>query len=392
MYKEVARTTIDLAHRNIVYPALTSGQAQKDREIAHERSLRLMERGQGSEFLMRLLTELYEVDDSIVATTFADTVLRNPLGLAAGFDKDVRVVRFLDSLGTGTIKVGSICLLEWGGNERPRVFILDKDLGLINRMGFPGEGADKAKDKLRTLDGTTNSALVVNIAASKPSFTSEDNAIRHYLEIVEQLSLYGEWHEVNVSSPNTPGVKGLQEPEVFEELASEIAKVYREGNMPFTFKFSPDLAVDKLLKDVRTAKDVGAAGVVVTNTTVDSQIRESLKSVNKNEAGGISGRPLTEKALDISHRVYEYVGEELAINRAGGVMISEDLWDALTYGGAKIVDIYTAFVYPKTSKPSLFYRMVSGLAKAMKEYGMSSMDEFEDLRGRKIPFPNSRKK
>jgi len=389
--KELARSAIDLAHRKIVYPALTSGDAQGDREIAHEKALRLMERGQDSDILMRIFNALYSFNDSIVATRFADTDLRNPIGLAAGFDKDARVIGFLDSLGPGTLKAGSITLLEWAGNEGQRIFLLPEDQGLINRMGFPGAGAKKAKEKLDVIDGTTHSALVVNIAASKPSFSSIENAIIDYAEVAKELSPYGEWHEVNVSSPNTPGVRGLQEPEVFAQFASVLAEFYKEESVPFTFKFSPDLPVDKLLKDVRTAKDVGAAGVVVTNTTTDKQIRDSLRSPHRNEIGGISGRPLTKKALDVSHTVYEYIGEELDINRAGGVINSEDLWDALTYGGARIVDIYTAFIEQRTSRPSLFYRMVSDLAKAMREHGMSSMREFEELRGRRVPFPNARK-
>lgn len=387
IYKGPIRGAIDLAHRNVIYPRLVSGDAEKDREVAHERALALMERNQQNEILMKIFGSLYEFEDPIVATAFAGVPLRNPVGLAAGFDKDARVVRFLDSLGLGNIKVGSICLLEWGGNERPRIFPLPEDLGLINRMGFPGGGAYRAEEKLKTVDGRTNSALVVNIAASKPSFTSEDNAIRDYVKVAEQLSPYGDWHEVNVSSPNTPGVRGLQEPEVFAELAPEIARVYVEEEIPFTFKFSPDLPEDKLLKDVRIAKDVGATGVVVTNTTTDSEIRGSLKSARKNEMGGISGRPLTRRALNVSHKVYEYIGGELDVNRAGGVMTSEDLWDALTYGGATIVDIYTAFIASETSKPSIFHKMVKDLAKAMRAYGVKSMVDLEDLRGRRIPFP-----
>lgn len=387
IYKGPIRAAIDFGHRNIIYPRLVSGEAEKDREVAHERALGLMEKAQQREILMEIFGHFYEFEDPIVATTFAGCQLRNPLGLAAGFDKDVRVVRFLDALGLGTIKVGSICLLEWGGNDRPRIFPLPEDLGLINRMGFPGGGADRAEDKLNALEENTKSALVVNIAASKPSFKSEDKAIQDYVRVAEQLILYGVWHEVNVSSPNTPGVRGLQEPEVFAELAYELQKVYAANDVLFTFKFSPDLAEEKLLKDVRIAKDFGAAGVVVTNTTTDSGIRESLRSVHKNEQGGISGRPLTKRSLEVSHRVHNYIGDELDVNRAGGILTSEDLWDALTYGGAKIVDIYTAFIAYETSRPSIFYSMVKDLSRAMRAYGMKSMEDFRDLRGRKIPFP-----
>ena len=387
IYKGPIRNVIDLAHRNIIYPRLVSGEAQKDREVAHERALGLMERAQQSEILMRIFGHLYDFEDPIVATTFAGFQLRNPLGLAAGFDKDVKVVRFLDSLGLGTVKVGSICLLEWGGNNRPRIFPLPEDSGLINRMGFPGGGADKAERKLNGLREDLKSALVVNIAASKPSFESEDRAIHDYVKVAEQLLPYGVWHEVNVSSPNTPGVRGLQEPEVFAELAYELQKVYAPNDVPFTFKFSPDFDEQKLLKDVRIAKDFGASGVAVTNTTTDSEIRESLKSPHRNEQGGISGRPLTRRALEVSHRVHNFIGDELDVNRAGGILTSEDLWDALTYGGAKIVDIYTAFIAYETSRPSIFYNMVKDLSRAMRAYGMKSMEDFSDLRGRRIPFP-----
>src|SRR5258708_301751 len=121
MHKEIARRTIDIAHQKIVYPQLVSGEAEKDREIAHERALKLMERAQQSEILMRIFDHLYEFEDSIVATNFAGVPLKNPIGLAAGFDKDVRVARLIDSLGVGFQKPGSITLLDWGGNDRPRI-------------------------------------------------------------------------------------------------------------------------------------------------------------------------------------------------------------------------------------------------------------------------------
>ena len=389
---EVFRRAVDLFHRKEVYPYLTGGAAKDDREIAHERVLNLMERLQRSDLTMSTLSQLFVYRDPILSLTLFGKRVPNPLGIAAGFDKDARVYRFLgEALGFGIVKPGSITKLDFGGNPRPRIFDLPQNDGLINRMGFPGGGTDRAEVRLKADRRYREFMLIINIAASKPSF-ERNTAIEDYGAAYSQMLPYGDAIEVNISSPNTPGVRGLQEPEVFEQLASHIKDI-RDGRVygfrPLIYKFGPDLPAERLEKDLRIAIDNGADGVTLTNTSTNPTLRESLKpDVHKNEIGGMSGALLEPLALDVSHRAYDYIGGQIEIFRAGGIGRSaRDIWDALTFGGASAVDAYASFVRETTSSPNYTFYRLRDLARAMRAKGMTSMDDFKVLRGKRVPFP-----
>lgn len=383
--EQTARDGIDTIHRRVLYPYLTRGEAGDDREIAHERTIDLMQSVQNHELALSVLEKLFTYEDEILVTSFNGYELRNPLGVAAGFDKRVEVVPFLWALGPGFVKVGSICLLEYSGNPRPRIFFLEEDQGIINRMGFPGEGVDRAEERLAKLqeDGYMP---VVSIAASKPSFDQEKQ-IEHYVEVARRLALYGLWPEVNVSSPNTPGVRGLQEPGVFMELNKELTSIYNKVGKYPSNKFGPDLEQEKLFKNIRTALDNGNRAVVLANTSTDPSLRSNLRSSHRNEVGGLSGPPIRQKTLEISHLVYKEFGEDVEINAAGSISGARDLWESLTYGGARIGDVLTALVLPQTSCPSFFYSTLREFASAMRRMGLESMEDFRHLRGKKIPYP-----
>ena len=159
------------------------------------------------------------------------------------------------------------------------------------------------------------------------------------------------------------------------------------------FKFGPDLETEKLHLNARTIIDRGGSGITVTNTTTDKQIREDLdyRDEYSNEQGGISGAPLTQKALEVSHKLHSEIGEEIPIHRVGGIMNTQDVWNALTYGGATTVDVYTAFVRRETSSPNFAHRILSELAQAMRINGMNSMVDFRELRGKEVPYPLNNK-
>lgn len=392
---EYIRHKIDQVHQEKVHPYLTAGEAQADREIAHERALGLAERVQGHEIAVRIMGSLFTYKSDNLATIVSGISMRNPLGLAAGFDKNARIHRLLgQGLGFGAVKVGSITKEPYKGNDRPRIFDLPNNDGLINRMGFPGDGSDEAQARLEADKSRRNYSLVVNIAASRPSF-DRNTQIEDYVEVAKQLRGYGDGHEINVSSPNTPGVRGLQEPEVFSDLAQALKPAYRVNFLnsylnspPYMYKFGPDLPMDQLLKNIQTAKDNGARGVSLGNTVTGDDVRHRLSyDVYKDEAGGISGQPLKEKALERSHQVYLKMGEEIDITLIGGIQNAEDVWRALTYGGAKAVDVYSAFVRPTTSTPNFTYYILRDLHRAMKAEGIGNMSQFKDLRGKAVPFP-----
>lgn len=387
---EILRSGIDLAHRNIIHPYLTHGKAQGDREIAHERALDLMETAQRIPLAVKVLDGMFSYDDPILKTSFAGLEAPNPLGIAAGFDKNARVHRFLgEGLGFGTVTVGSITKVEYGGNSRPRIFDLPHSRGVINRMSFPGEGSESAVRRLENdRQRERPYLLIVNFAASKPSFDAGQQ-INDYGAVSEELVDFGDAGEANVSSPNTPGVRGLQEPDVFADLFDAVTPAYIRRNKPVRAKFSPDLEPEILERNARTIIDKRGSGITLGNTSVATDVREALSSSDlyREEAGGMSGLPITKKALEASHDLYNYVGEELPIHRIGGVATVKDVWNALTYGGAITVDVYTSFVRQETSTPNFAYYILKDLALAMRAHGMTSMADFKDLRGKTVPFP-----
>ena len=372
------------------HPFLTRGEGLLDREIPHERALRLMQMAQRIPLAVEIMDRVFSYDDPILKTRFAGLTAPNPLGIAAGFDKNARAHRLIgQGLGFGTVTVGSITKVEYKGNPRPRIFDLPNSHGVINRMGFPGEGSKSAVETLRQdRQSERPYLLIVNFAASRPSFEA-GRQIEDYHAVAQELVYFGDEGEGNVSSPNTEGVRGLQETDVFSDLADAVIPVYLNRSKPVRFKFGPDLETEKLHKNARTIIDKKGAGITITNISTDAEIRKRLstKDVHKEEQGGISGRPITDKALDASHKLYEYIGEQIPIHRVGGIMSVQDAWDALTYGGATTVDVYTAFVRQETSTPNFAYYILRDLAKAMRAYGMESMTDFRLVRGKRLPFP-----
>lgn len=388
---QFVRSGLDFGHRKIVHPLLTRGEAQNDREIAHERALRMMQMAQRVPLAVQILDCAFSYDDPILKTSFAGLKAPNPLGIAAGLDKNAHVHRFLgQGFGFGSVTVGSITKVEYGGNARPRIFDLPHSRGLINRMGFPGEGSDNAVQMLQNDKQREKPyLLIINFAATKPSFDA-GKQIEDYRAVAQDLVYFGDEGEGNVSSPNTPGVRGLQEPDIFSDLADAVIPVYLDRGKPVRFKFGADLEIEKLHKNAQAIIDKKGSGITVTNTSTDAEIRKGLSAqdVHKEEQGGISGSPITQKALEASHRLYDYIGDEIPIHRIGGIMNVHDVWDALTYGGATTVDVYTAFVRQETSTPNFAYYILRDLVKAMRAEGMTSMEDFRSLRGRKVSFPN----
>lgn len=386
---QFVRSGIDAAHRNLVHPYLTHGEAKKDREISHERALRLMEAAQNNSIAFRLMESIFRYDDPILRTSFAGIEAPNPLGVAAGFDKNFKIYRLLgEAQGFGSVTGGSATWVDYKGNDRPRIFDLPRSHGLINRMGFPGDGSKAIKERLQKDARDRGFVLVISFAASKPSF-ERGTQVNDYRLVAQDLVDFGDVVEMNVSSPNTPGVRGLSEPDEYKDLSQAVVPVYVARNKPWRPKFASDLGIEKLQRNAEITIDQGGSGFTITNTSVDKEIRESLDKfdIHRDQIGGISGPPITQKALEMSHQLYDYIGEELPIHRAGGIGNVRDVWDALTYGGATTVEALTTYVRVETSTPNFAYYILRDLAKAMRATGMTGMKDFKDLRGKRVPFP-----
>jgi dihydroorotate dehydrogenase len=283
----------------------------------------------------------------------------SPFGLAAGFDKDGKAVRGLHQLGFGHVEVGTITACAQPGNPRPRLFRLVADRAVINRMGFNNGGASKAAQRLLRLSGRRHRP-VVGINVGKSRIVDVDDAIDDYVTSVRLLKSCADYLVVNVSSPNTPGLRGLQE---IEKLAPLLLAVIDEaGTVPVLVKISPDLTDDEVRRISTLAVELGLAGIIATNTTLS---RESLVTdpaiVETAGAGGLSGAPLATRALSVLAIIRSSVPADFCVISVGGVDTAHDVAQRLA-NGATLVQGYTAFLY----RGPLWARAINrGLAKLL---------------------------
>jgi dihydroorotate dehydrogenase len=259
----------------------------------------------------------------------------NRLGLAAGYDKDGLVWRGLAALGFGHIEVGTVTPRPQAGNPRPRLFRLVEDHALINRMGFPSRGAEFVARRLRS-QRPKGLILGVNLGINKD--TPLENAASDYTSLMQLFTPLAGYLTINISSPNTPGLRSLHDPTLLGALLSELA-LHREK--PLLVKLSPDLSTPELdgVLDVLLAQRVD--GVIATNTTL---ARPALASHHAGQQGGLSGRPLAAPARRAIGHIYTQTNGKLPIIASGGIMSREDA-DAAINAGASLVQIYTGLVY-----------------------------------------------
>jgi dihydroorotate dehydrogenase len=287
--------------------------------------------------------------------------LPSPLGLAAGFDKDAAHVDALTALGFGFVEVGTVTALPQRGNARPRMVRLPADRALVNRMGFNNAGAEAAAARLSApRDRTT--IVGVNIGKTKRA----PDAAADYRVSAARLAPLADYLVINVSSPNTPGLRDLQ---AVDELRALIATV-REGmaeagrTVPLLVKIAPDLADDDVDAIADLALATGLDGLVATNTTISRDgLRSDDAQVASAGAGGLSGAPLAHRSLAVLRRLRERVGDDLVLVSVGGIETPEDAWARLQ-AGATLVQAYTGFVYNGPLWPA---RMQRGLARLARE-------------------------
>jgi dihydroorotate dehydrogenase len=293
----------------------------------------------------------------------------NPVGLAAGFDKDARVPEQMLRLGFGFVEVGSITPKPQPGNPRPRIFRLPDDEAVINRLGFNNGGMEAAA--LRLERRSRGLGLIgVNIGKNK---TSAD-AVADYRLAFLRLAPLADYVVVNVSSPNTPGLRDLQAVEslrpLLDCLVSERAGLeVRNGKPPILLKLAPDLTLDDALAAADLAGECGIDGLMISNTTIDRP--DTLKSSKKHEAGGLSGRPLLEKSTALLRQVYRATSGAVPIVGVGGIASADDAY-AKIRAGASLVQLYSALIY---QGPGLVGRIVDGLENRLYQDGLSNIGQ-----------------
>ncbi|MFI5453697.1 quinone-dependent dihydroorotate dehydrogenase [Pedobacter sp. UC225_61] len=269
---------------------------------------------------------------------------KNPVGLAAGFDKNGEYVESLSNLGFGFIEVGTVTPLPQPGNDKPRMFRLQGDEAIINRMGFNNKGVDVMAERLRLLK-EKEPQIVVGGNIGKNKNTPNEDAVSDYIKCFDRLFDVVDYFVVNVSSPNTPGLRALQEKEPLKELLNTLQQrnLKNDISRPILLKIAPDLTNEQLDDIVEIVKETGIAGVIATNTTIDRNGLYTEEKV-KSEMGGLSGKPLTQRSTEVIRYLAEKSGKSFPIIGVGGIHSAQDAKDKMD-AGASLVQLYTGFIY-----------------------------------------------
>jgi dihydroorotate dehydrogenase len=286
---------------------------------------------------------IYKIKDSRLEVKVLGLTFPNPVGLAAGFDKDAKLFDELGSLGFGFVEIGTVTPVAQDGNEKPRMFRLKKDEALINRMGFNNQGAVAAAERLKK----RKSNIVIGGNIGKNKITPNENAADDYEKCFEALHPVVDYFVVNVSSPNTPNLRDLQEKGPLTELLLRLKKLNatKSNPRPILLKIAPDLTDGQLDDIIDIVKSTKIDGVVATNTTIS---REDLRTPDSElktiGAGGLSGKPLTKRATEVIRYLSEKSGKSFPIMGVGGIHSAEDAIEKLE-AGACLVQLYTGFIY-----------------------------------------------
>ena len=333
-------------------------------ETAHEFGIEALKIGLGTKFVQDAAAKRFAVGKSFGELERFGLKFKNPLGIAAGFDKNGVVVNQLAALGFGFVEVGTVTFNPQKGNEKPRLFRLPEDKALINRLGFNNEGTPKVVERLRKIQ--PRCILGVNIGKNKD--VPNDAAIENYLASFDLAFEVADYIAVNVSSPNTPNLRELQKAENLEELLSKLQKRNIQlSAKPLLVKIAPDLSDAEIEAIADIALRLNLAGIIATNTTVS---RENLRT-KINETGGLSGKPLQAKSNEVIKKIYKYSNGKLPIIGVGGVFSGGDAFEKIACG-ASLVQAYTGFIYRGFG----FAREINaGLVRILKEKGLESLDE-----------------
>jgi dihydroorotate dehydrogenase len=316
-----------------------------------------------------ILRSIYAVTDpALIRQTFGIT-FKNPVGLGAGFDKNAKYLTVLECLGFGHVEIGTVTPKPQAGNAKPRLFRLKRDHALINRMGFNNEGADQIAIRLITWRkwqmkyGNKEFPMRIGGNIGKNKGTPNHEAWKDYVYCVRTLNEAVDYFVVNVSSPNTPGLRALQEKDALQEILLQVQTVNKELNpkpKPVLLKIAPDLSENQIDDCLDLARQINLDGIVATNTTIERiKLKTSNHALEKIGAGGLSGSPLREKSTEIVRHIKSRCGEAFGIVGSGGIFTAEEAAEKLK-AGAVLVQVWTGFIY---EGPAITRRILQYLQK-----------------------------
>jgi dihydroorotate dehydrogenase len=307
-----------------------------------------------------LLKSNFEITDTRLEREVMGLKFKNPVGLAAGFDKNAELVEELAEFGFGFIEIGTVTPLPQPGNEKPRMFRLPADEGLINRMGFNNQGVDVAAERLRRIK---RNGLIIGGNIGKNKITPNEEAVSDYIKCFDRLFDVVDYFVVNVSSPNTPGLRELQEKEPLKNILNTMQQRNRKNDIsrPILLKIAPDLTDAQLDDIVEIVQETKIAGIIATNTTIT---RENLQSeeILTRQTGGLSGKPVRERSTEVIRYLAQKSNGSFVIIGVGGIHSPEDAIEKLE-AGASLIQVYTGFIY---EGPGIVKRINEGILRSME--------------------------
>jgi len=317
-----------------------------------------------------VLASLFKVSGNHLNTEFIGISFPNPIGLGAGFDKNARYLNELEALGFGFVEIGTVTPIAQDGNDKPRLFRLPKDKALINRMGFNNDGVEIIQNRLakwnKRLQTTSNypenERLIVGGNIGKNKMTPNEDAWKDYVICFNALHELVDYFVVNVSSPNTPGLRELQEKESLRKILTELQNQNTKfkTQKPILLKIAPDLSLEQIDDVISLALEIKLDGLVAANTTINRKNLLTHDTVLKSiGAGGLSGKPLQKRSTEIVQYIHEKTNGQLPIIASGGIFTGADAQEKLS-AGARLVQVWTGFVY---EGPSIVKNIAAHLKK-----------------------------
>ncbi len=308
----------------------------------------------------------------------------NPVGLAAGFDKDGVAANIWSNLGFGFAELGTVTFHAQPGNLPPRLFRLPLDKAALNRMGFNNRGAAAMAERLAQEKQKLTQSIPIGINLGKSKVTPLEAAAQDYLDSFRLLKDLGDYFVVNVSSPNTPGLRSLQD----ASMLSAILNLLQQENTaqkPIFVKIAPDLSWEAIADIISLAKTYQLAGIIATNTTIrrdglKTQVIDQTGKSPQDEAGGISGEPLRDRSTEVIRFIWQQTQGQIPIIGVGGIFSAEDAWEKIT-AGASLIQVYTGWIY---EGPLMVRRILTGLLSKLEQRGLNSINEAVGLQT-KIP-------
>lgn len=337
-----------------------------DPERNHERVLSILQIVEKSPRIRYFLKRIFEYKDARLETSLFGLRFTNPVGLAAGFDKNCQAPRALGCLGFGHIELGTVTPLPEEGNSRPRIWRLNEDRAVINWMGMPNVGLEKFVQGLQKI---AEHDFVLGINIGKDEDTPLEEASGDYDLAFQKVHPYADYIALNVSSPNTPELRQLQRKELLDDLLCEIRS--NVPSKPILLKIDPDLSFSEIDDIIAITENHDIDGIIATNTTLS---RENLRGKHKDKPGGLSGLPLREKSTAIIRYIYHQTNGAHPLIGVGGIFDARDALEKIR-AGASLVQVYTGFVLDPWKGPFITRNINKGLSEALKSEGVESVSD-----------------